>query len=263
MMQGGTARRILAIGVAGCVLLAGLIAAANAESSVKVALRQKHDIQARIDELHETRRVRRVELHQRIKEARALLRDAPGVSRVGDQERVREFRQRQLKEIAKARARERRLIRSIRKRVLVLRAKRYDIASWISSLPLQRCPVAGTPVVSDNFGVIREMPGTPRHIHQGNDIMAQTGTPIVAPFDGKAVAGQNYLGGQSVHVYGAAGYVYNAHLSSYGKLGAVKAGDVIGYVGITGNATAPHNHFEWHPGDGPAVDPFQFLAVVC
>ena len=117
--------------------------------------------------------------------------------------------------------------------------------------------------MSDNFGVIREMPGTPRHIHQGNDIMAPTGTPIIAPFDGEAVASQNYLGGTSVKVYGAGGYVYNAHLSAYGKLGAVHAGDVIGYVGSTGNATAPHDHFEWHPADGAAVDPFLFLAAVC
>ena len=117
--------------------------------------------------------------------------------------------------------------------------------------------------ISDGFGDIRDMPGTPRHIHQGNDIMAPTGAPIIAPFDGEAVAGSSDLGGTSVKVYGAGGYVYNAHLSAYGKLGAVQAGDVIGYVGSTGNATAPHNHFEWHPGDGAAVDPYLFLTAVC
>jgi peptidoglycan LD-endopeptidase LytH len=138
-----------------------------------------------------------------------------------------------------------------------------QLANWVESLPLQRCPVGGSPVVSDNFGVIREMPGTPRHIHQGNDISVPTGTPIIAPFDGEAVASASDLGGNQVKVYGAGGYVYNAHLSAYGKLGPVKVGDVIGYVGITGNATAPHNHFEWHPGDGAAVDPFTYLTAVC
>ena len=109
--------------------------------------------------------------------------------------------------------------------------------------------------MANNFGVMVNIPGVPPHIHQGNDISAPAGTPIVAPFDGTAVATNNDLGGLAVDVYGALGHVYNAHLSSYGKLGAVKAGDVIGYVGTTGDATSPHDHFEWHPNDGPAVDP--------
>lgn len=262
-MRSRSTRRVLAIVVAGSLLLAGLMVAANAESSVKAALHHRRDIQGRINELQETRRIRRIELHQRIRYTKARLRNAVGSARVNNRDRAREYRQHQLERLADLRAQERALIKAIRARVHELRAKRAEVTEWIDSLPLQRCPVGGNPVVSDNFGVIREMPGTPRHIHQGNDIMAPTGTPIVAPFDGEAVAGSNELGGQSVHVYGAGGYVYNAHLSSYGKLGHVRAGDVIGYVGSTGNATAPHNHFEWHPGDGAAVDPYLSLAAVC
>ena len=100
-------------------------------------------------------------------------------------------------------------------------------------------------------------------MHHGNDISSPSGTPIVAPFDGTAVAGRSDLGGLSVNVYNDLGHVYNAHLASYGSLGSVKAGTVIGYVGTTGDATAPHDHFEWHPGDGPAVDPNEYLAAVC
>lgn len=261
-MRERTARRVMALVVAGSVAAAGLFAVAHAESSVKVALREKRDLQQRIEELHETRRLRRVALHRRMRYTQARLHKSTA-GEVGDRDRYRSFRKHQLDRLDDLRAEERRLIRAVRKRVTELRTQRHDLASWIESLPLQRCPVDGTPVVSDNFGVIREMPGTPRHIHQGNDIMAPTGTPIIAPFDGEAVASENYLGGTSVKVYGAGGYVYNAHLSAYGKLGAVTAGDVIGYVGSTGNATAPHDHFEWHPADGPAVDPFLFLAAVC
>ena len=97
----------------------------------------------------------------------------------------------------------------------------------------------------------------------GNDITAATGTPIVAPFPGYASASKGELGGLEVRVQGELGYVYNAHLSSYGQLGYVQTGDVIGYVGSTGDATVPHDHFEWHPNDGPAVDPNPYLSVSC
>jgi murein DD-endopeptidase MepM/ murein hydrolase activator NlpD len=95
--------------------------------------------------------------------------------------------------------------------------------------------------------------------------MAPYGTPVVAPFDGRAVASPGGLGGLAVKVHGAAGYVYNAHLSRYGTLGTVDAGTVVGYVGATGNAAggAPHDHFEWHPGGGGAVDPHALLMQVC
>lgn len=255
--------RLMAIAVSGSLVLAGLVVAANAESSVQVALRQKHDLQQRIEELQEARRLRRVALHKRIRFTQARLRNAPSAREVGDRGRSRQYRRHQVERIQDLRAQERELFRTTRARVHDLRAKRTELADWIESLPLQRCPVDGAVVVSDGFGDIRDMPGTPRHIHQGNDIMAPTGAPIIAPFDGEAVAGSSDLGGNSVKVYGAGGYVYNAHLSAYGKLGSVQAGDVIGYVGSTGNATAPHNHFEWHPGDGAAVDPFLYLAAVC
>ena len=55
--------RLMAVAVSGSLVLAGLVVAANAESSVQVALRQKHDLQKRIEELQETRRLRRVALH--------------------------------------------------------------------------------------------------------------------------------------------------------------------------------------------------------
>jgi murein DD-endopeptidase MepM/ murein hydrolase activator NlpD len=38
---------------------------------------------------------------------------------------------------------------------------------------------------------------------------------------------------------------------------------VIGYVGHTGDTSANHDHFEWHPDGGPAVDPYDFLMKVC
>lgn len=122
------------------------------------------------------------------------------------------------------------------------------------------CPVDHPHAYSDDFGAPRR-----GHRHQGNDVFAPKNTPIRAPFRGFAEKASNRLGGKAVKVYGDDGYVYNAHLSKLGTLGRVKAGTVIGFVGTTGNArgTSPHNHFEWHPGNGEAVNPFPFLNTVC
>ena len=129
--------------------------------------------------------------------------------------------------------------------------------------PLKVCPIYGPFSFSADFGAPRYSGGF--HLHQGNDIFAPLGTPVVAPFDGIAVDARNGLGGYAVKVLGAQGYVYNAHLAAYGLLGPVTAGTVIGFVGNSGNAeaTPPHNHFEWHPANGEAIDPFTLLAGVC
>ncbi|MDP8955523.1 MAG: peptidoglycan DD-metalloendopeptidase family protein [Actinomycetota bacterium] len=126
---------------------------------------------------------------------------------------------------------------------------------------LEICPVDQPRSYIDDWG----FPRSGGRAHAGNDIFAPYGAPIRAPFPGNAVAGSGGLGGLSVKVYGSQGYVYNAHLSRLGTLGQVSTGTVIGFVGQSGNAagTPPHNHFEWHPGNGGAVNPFPYLNAVC
>jgi murein DD-endopeptidase MepM/ murein hydrolase activator NlpD len=94
-------------------------------------------------------------------------------------------------------------------------------------------------------------------------MMAALGTPVVAPFDGYATHGAQATAGIYVKVEGPEGFVYMMHLMRLGDLGAVETGDVVGYVGATGNATAPHVHFEWHPNNAAAVDPYPQLNEVC
>jgi peptidoglycan LD-endopeptidase LytH len=127
--------------------------------------------------------------------------------------------------------------------------------------PFRICPVDQPRAYSNDFGVPR--PGGRRH--QGIDIFAPEGTPIRAPFPGVAVDSSNDVGGLAVKVLGGRGFVYNAHLSAIGNIGSVSVGTVIGYVGSTGNArgTPPHDHFEWHPGNGGAVNPYAYLNQVC
>jgi hypothetical protein len=147
----------------------------------------------------------------------------------------------------------------------------------VATSPLARCPVRGPNTYQDDFGERRTVGGY--HPHWGNDMHANTGVPIVAPFDGFAVAHDDgWFGGKYVTVVGAKGYVRNGHMSRFGTLGAVTSGTVIGYVGETGDASAPHDHFEWHPWVVPsplhrspfgftrimdAIDPHPFLDQVC
>jgi murein DD-endopeptidase MepM/ murein hydrolase activator NlpD len=148
----------------------------------------------------------------------------------------------------------------------LLQEHKDDVRWEISRIrPFAVCPVQGPHAISDSFGiwVKRSEERGGDHVHQGVDITAALGTPIVAPFDGLAVTANNKMGGLAVKVLGEFGYVYNAHLSRFGRLGYVQKGDVIGYVGATGNAGGPHDHFEWHPGGGAAVDPYPFLMQVC
>lgn len=143
--------------------------------------------------------------------------------------------------------------------------------------PFTVCPVAAPVHYADDFGEFRNVGGY--HPHWGNDVIAPTGRAIRSPFDGLAVAhSDNWFGGHYITVTGPNGYARNGHLSRFARLGFVKAGTVIGYVGATGDAHGPHDHFEWHPWVVPsplhrspfgftrimdAVDPHPFLDTVC
>jgi hypothetical protein len=104
------------------------------------------------------------------------------------------------------------------------------------------------------------------HFHHGTDVFAQGGLPVRAPADGTLRQSSDTLGGTAVYVTEADGtYYYMAHLSAYveGEVTGqpVKAGDVIGFVGNSGDAQggATHVHFEIHPNGGGPVDPKPFL----
>jgi len=178
-------------------------------------------------------------------------------------QRTRQLSIQQL-ELDKAELRER--LVDVRKLYASLQLVKEEILSRLSKIrPFAVCPIQGPHAIADDFGIwvhrSKERGGD--HVHQGNDMMSPMGTPVVAPFDGVAVAAPNELGGLAVKVFGEYGYVYMAHSSSYGQLGTVETGDVVAYVGATGNTSAPHVHFEWHPGNGAAVDPYPFLMKVC
>jgi murein DD-endopeptidase MepM/ murein hydrolase activator NlpD len=127
-------------------------------------------------------------------------------------------------------------------------------------------PVAGKYSYSNDWGAPRQNTGT----HEGNDIFASAGTPAVAVCDGTLHrVGTNVVPGNRLWVKcdkGGDAFFY-AHLAAFAngtRSGAdIKAGEVVGFVGSTGDAeqTPPHVHFEVHPGGwgNDAVNPYPFL----
>lgn len=107
--------------------------------------------------------------------------------------------------------------------------------------------------------------GTGR-LHEGQDIFAPKGTPVLSATNGYVFkVGENNLGGQTVSVISAGGRVYYyAHLDAYAP--GLEVGDpvttrtVLGFVGTTGNAqgTPPHLHFGIYTGTG-AINPLPLL----
>ena len=139
------------------------------------------------------------------------------------------------------------------------------------ALPHYEFPVLGNAAFADTYGAFRS--DVPGGWHHGDDIFAPLGTPVIAVASGTINrVGWEHLGGWRLWVRDGAGdEFYYAHLSGYApsdlRSDRVKAGQVIGFIGNTGDAftTSPHLHFEIHPRkllhlayDG-AVDPTSYL----
>jgi murein DD-endopeptidase MepM/ murein hydrolase activator NlpD len=145
------------------------------------------------------------------------------------------------------------------------------LAGVVYMIRLGSLPAPGTvavPVAGVKPAGLRDTWGGARgegRRHEGIDIFAKRGTPVLASTEGVVLrVGTNRLGGQVVWLLGPGGQRhYYAHLERYGDVHAgmrVAPGKVLGYVGTTGNAagTPPHLHYGIYERGG-AVNPYPFL----
>lgn len=135
------------------------------------------------------------------------------------------------------------------------------------AVSIAQFPVQGMCYFTDTFGAPRSGGRT----HAGVDIIAKSGLYLYAVADGtltkQYIDAPGSLAGNGWRLTRADGtYFFYAHLSAFAPgltVGSpVKAGQILGYVGMTGNAGTPHLHFEVHPGGGAAVNPTPVVKAV-
>jgi LysM repeat protein len=122
-------------------------------------------------------------------------------------------------------------------------------SSWV-------CPIDGGRYFND-WG----FPRGGSRFHEGNDLFAEIGSPVRAPVSGTVELIEGTVGGLQFNLYGDDGIKYlGSHLDAPGETGEVSAGDIVGYVGTSGNArgTSPHLHFGMYR-DGAAINPYPSL----
>ncbi|MDQ3964604.1 MAG: peptidoglycan DD-metalloendopeptidase family protein [Actinomycetota bacterium] len=152
---------------------------------------------------------------------------------------------------------------------VLARARRYQRHGLPAHLGTSlACPVAGNVSFTDTYGAAR----SGGRSHEGVDMFASVGTPLVAVTDGTTFLVENVdddIGGISLWIRATNGDTYYyAHNSSNAVRASgiqVRRGQVVAYVGRTGNAvgTQPHLHFEIHPGGGAPVNPTSDIAAAC
>ena len=136
--------------------------------------------------------------------------------------------------------------------------------AWMPAPDVLPVPVDGVErrQIADTWGG----PRSGGRKHEGVDIFAPRGTPVRSTTRGVVLrVGENRLGGQHATVLGPGLQVhYYAHLERFGTFNAgdvVAAGDILGYVGTTGNArgTPPHLHYGIYTTPRGAVNPWPLL----
>ncbi|MBT8212445.1 MAG: peptidoglycan DD-metalloendopeptidase family protein [Acidimicrobiia bacterium] len=146
-------------------------------------------------------------------------------------------------------------------------ARRQGAAAGVSNsvTPGFVCPAPGSRFIND-WG----FPRSGGRKHKGTDMMAPRGTKVLAVGDGTVRLKTNSLGGIVAFLKADHGVTYYyAHLDGYASGlstgDRVSSGQLIGYVGDSGNALggATHLHFEVHPGGGAAVNPYPTLSAAC
>jgi murein DD-endopeptidase MepM/ murein hydrolase activator NlpD len=181
----------------------------------------------------------------------ALSGRARAVSRDSQREALKDAADEDLQDAAEKQAKERNAA------LAALAASAEKQASLIAKNAWQLPVTAGVYHLTSRFG---ECSGLWSHCHTGLDFAAPSGTPIHAIANGTvtSVGYDGSYGNKTVVTLEDGTELWYCHQTAYAVTTGqeVRAGEVIGSVGSTGNVTGPHVHIEVRPGAGDPVDPY-------
>jgi murein DD-endopeptidase MepM/ murein hydrolase activator NlpD len=203
-------------------------------------------------------------------EIESLYQLAAGTEEIGDIWKMRDFDHETMRELMKNK-------RIVPDEIFSMKEVQKDLLSTTSTIKtiknfidvrskvIQDMPsiIPNPGHISSLFGWRRSPFGNGRDFHTGIDIAASPGTPIRATAPG-IVESSGWMGGYglAVRVRHKFGYetIYG-HMSGVatGKGAKISKGDRIGYVGMTGNATGNHCHYEIRLGDIP-INPYPYMS---
>ncbi|MCW2842873.1 MAG: peptidase [Nocardioides sp.] len=176
------------------------------------------------------------------------------VSRDSRRDALADSSDQNLVDLAESQARQRNAAIAVLAKKAEAQSAKIALNQWV--LPVDGYHLTAT------FG---EYSGLWSHFHTGLDFAAPSGTPIHAIANGivTSVGYDGSYGNKTVITLDDGTELWFCHQTSYvvSEGEAVRAGDLIGYIGSTGNVTGPHLHLEVRPGGGDPVDPYAALVV--
>lgn len=178
------------------------------------------------------------------------------VSRDSEREALQDAASQQLQAAAEAQAKERNAALAALAASAEKHANQIALNAWQLPIP------AGVYHLTAGFG---DVSGLWSHTHTGLDFAAPTGTPIRAVANGVVtdVGYSGAYGNRTIETLEDGTELWYCHQNAFavGVGDTISSGQLLGYVGSTGNVTGPHLHLEVRPGAGDPVDPFTALTV--
>lgn len=230
------------------------VAALTVSATGAVTINQSHVSTAAADHVKPTRAASALNGSSSISSTSARDQRKEAVSRDSRRDALQDATDADLKAAAEATAKQRNVELQKLAQSAEKQAKKIALNQWVKPLASYR--------LTATFG---QSSGLWASTHTGLDFAAPVGTPIMSVTNGTVTSAEyaGAYGNQIIVTTDEGEELWYCHMNEFAvSVGdTVHSGDVVGYVGVTGNTTGPHMHLEVRPGAGDPVDPYAALVA--